>query len=204
MDPEERPLKKARFLWEVKGKHHLKSQKRDRVSENRNDQPSTSNCEHNSGAESTSHYSCFIDSFLRRTESMRDGSDGFLPHTDYDELLPYLVMRDEFARNHYMDKWQEKRKTLAYIDNIINLVLERYKDPKFQSDESMGIEEDAICHAIEAHGLQQQSEPRIHANHSVTHITSNVACDHDKGDFMQEAVACAIFEKGLTTYGSQL
>ncbi|XP_060526612.1 uncharacterized protein LOC132702162 [Cylas formicarius] len=168
---EGKPLKKARYVWEVKGKHHMK--KTEAHSPRNQEVPNPSGV---TMRELQGPSDCCLESFLSKTEEIldRDYSDdeekSSLENVIENEIPVTLVLARPKNQDYYLRLWQAQQIARSYVDNTVNSMLERFNDRSLdvssliEDCENDGqVEDDAILMAIQAHGLQSvvlQQSPR--------------------------------------------
>lgn len=181
-DELEKPMKKARFLWEVKGKHHLKdSFKNNNIStsiNNISNEAETDNIINESEVDEKHGEDCqkkepcnCLQQFLARSEDiMVDIEDELnlnqIEVEEYDIPLS-LLGSNEKNQDYYLRKWQARQIARGFVDNTINSVLETWANrPSDVGDfvenchNDGQVEDDAILMAIQEHGLQSRGESR--------------------------------------------
>lgn len=165
-----RPLKKAKYVWQVKGKYHLKAsyQNKPEPPVESNKEARTCDCSKTTIAEERK---C-IDNFIAKTESFFDSDEEEEISRNIDKSIsneipitlvsPYPKNQDYFLR-----KWQARQIARGYIDNTINSVLETWVSAPFDAedfvencDDDGHIEDEGILMAIQAHGLQSNKSKR--------------------------------------------
>ncbi|XP_074034836.1 uncharacterized protein [Leptinotarsa decemlineata] len=184
---DDRPLKKARFVWEVKGKYHLKDSRK-------NNNPDLSNtfasnnqtkndnmianersekeiqCSTNQNQECSSR--CCLETLLTKTESiMSNVNEEFSSIVDgvfLDEDPITFVSLKRKTEEYFLQKWQARQLARGFVDNTINSVLDTYSNPPFDATDfvencqnDVQVEDDAILMAIQSHGLQSSSQRNI-------------------------------------------
>ncbi|KAJ8931009.1 hypothetical protein NQ314_016130 [Rhamnusium bicolor] len=160
---DEKPLKKARYVWEVKGKYHLKDTYKNNNSVNKNNNtdaslsgnskkcieedtskhPMQNEGENNSAKkqnESCNSSKCCIESFLAKTEAIMDSDvdDDDIPMSNIDcnilnEIPVTLVSPIPRNQDYYLRKWQARQIARGFVDNTINSVLETWINPPFDA-----------------------------------------------------------------------
>ncbi|XP_018575691.1 uncharacterized protein LOC108914365 [Anoplophora glabripennis] len=155
---DEKPLKKARYVWEVKGKYHLKDTYKNNNTVNKNNNTeaglsdSNKKCVDNKkhddkeGAtvkkqnESCSSNKCCIESFLAKTEAIMDSDvdEDDVPVSNLDcnilkEIPVTLVSPMPRNQDYYLRKWQARQIARGFVDNTINTVLETWINPPFDA-----------------------------------------------------------------------
>lgn len=177
-DENEKPMKKAKFLWEVKGKHHLKDSYKNININNNSGEPvadSTSNQpeldeKHIENCQKKEPCNC-LQQFLSKSEDiMIDIEDELnsnqIEEDEYDFPLS-LLGTNEKNQDYYLRKWQARQIARGFVDNTINSVLETWATrPSDVGDfvenchNDGQVEDDAILMAIQEHGLQSRDEAR--------------------------------------------
>ncbi|KAJ8918076.1 hypothetical protein NQ315_011533 [Exocentrus adspersus] len=182
-DEDEKPLKKARYVWEVKGKYHLKETYKNNnntISRNNNTEPEGGNS--NKGEDenvklqeeesSTTSNKCCIESFLAKTEAIMENDvdeedapmNSNLDCNILKEIPVTLVSPMPRNQDYYLKKWQARQIARGFVDNTINTVLETWINPPFDASDFVEncandgqVEDDAILMAIQSHGLQSNA-----------------------------------------------
>ncbi|XP_030763881.1 uncharacterized protein LOC115888327 [Sitophilus oryzae] len=199
----EKPLKKARYVWEVKGKHHLKqpSNNSANASTSKENTQNGVNSEDNQKQDSISSSvtptkNCCLKTFLDKTEDImdRDSSDEDdsqklpLESSLENEIPVTLVSAQPKNQDYYLRKWQARQIARGFVDNTINSMLETWGElvptridttDFVENCENDGqVEDDAILMAIQSHGLQSgwKSSPISEPNSSVSNSTTNSNC----------------------------
>lgn len=178
----EQPLKKARYVWQLKGKYHLKDNL---------DNPKDS--EHYTHITSTvsddgkeyAHIpesifpnenmscqgNCYVENLLEKSEklmsyddSSEDESTKNIVKSICDEIPVTLVTRHP-KRDDYLQKWQARQVVKGYIDNTINQVLETCMISRHDASNVIErienddqVEDEGILMAIQLHGLHSNDE----------------------------------------------
>lgn len=180
----EKPLKKARFLWEVKGKHHLKdtcknnnntSQNHDLdevdvPEQNNKVEVSSSLSKHAANCEKKETCNC-LQQFLSKSEDFMESiyDDEFNSNQiDEENDFPLSLLGPQEKNNdYYLRKWQARQIARGFVDNTINSVLETWTIRPFDDGDFVEncrndgqVEDDAILMAIQEHGLQSRGEAR--------------------------------------------
>lgn len=180
---DEKPLKKARYVWEVKGKYHLKDRKEnDPVSSSSSPIQETNN---NSTSETNQ---CCIASFLKKTEAIMDDVDesedivaSTSSNNNADGVEVPVSMVSALAKNqdYYLSKWQARQIARGFVDNTINRVLETWTNPPFDAvdfvdncDNDGQVEDEGILMAIQSHGLRGTSIPSSSSSQNPTDMQS--------------------------------
>ncbi|KAJ8953144.1 hypothetical protein NQ318_017171 [Aromia moschata] len=157
---DEKPLKKARYVWEVKGKYHLKDSFKNNngITKNNNadsslphsskkhvevNPPKKIEDKNNSAKkqnDSCSSSKCCIESFLAKTEAIMDSDvdDDDIPMSNIDcnilnEIPVTLVSPVPRNQDYYLRKWQARQIARGFVDNTINSVLETWINPPFDA-----------------------------------------------------------------------
>ncbi|XP_066252607.1 serine-rich adhesin for platelets-like isoform X1 [Euwallacea similis] len=178
---EGKPLKKARYLWEIKGKGHLKTSKDPSSSFQEAQLPvdfqkpccsktePTTSPKADSGPKSSCCDDCCLETFLAKTEDImvRDSSDDDdseklpLENSIENEIPVTLVSAQPKNQDYYLKKWQARQIARGFVDNTINSMLENWVDRPFDATNFVEdcandgqVEDDAILMAIQSHGLQ--------------------------------------------------
>ncbi|XP_057659583.1 uncharacterized protein LOC130895941 [Diorhabda carinulata] len=168
----EKPLKKARFVWQLKGKHHLKESVEtntvDNEEKNQDEQLSETDEQNidlvgNEATSSNSHKSgcncCCLQSLLEKTsDDINNELDKISNDINFTMGCP-----DSKNQEYYLHKWQARQIARGFVDNTVNSLLETWCNSSVQSDEDDHypndgqVEQDAILMAIQSHGLQSSS-----------------------------------------------
>lgn len=179
----ETPLKKARYVWQVKGKYHLKnSHKRAKDAENKevlDPDLAIPTCEHNTMDKEAQldqnslpfHFSkidCNLDVLLNKSEEImnRDVSERILEDasTISDDVPVSLTAPNLKNEDYYLLRWQARQVAKGFVDNTINRVLEHWTLASFDAanfvencDNDGKVEDEGILMAIQSHGLRPDS-----------------------------------------------
>lgn len=154
----ERPLKKARFVWQVKGKYHLKNnvsskhsnknsgevmddpvhQVEDRVSNNSLEIPNDESRNNNNNINSNGR--CCLQALLAQSDVMmniEDSSDEESPpnidKSILDEIPVTLVKPNLKNEDYYLHRWQARQVAKGFLDNTINKILENWMVAPFDA-----------------------------------------------------------------------
>lgn len=179
-----RPLKKARYAWQVKGKYHLKGD----AENGDKDSPSSSVVQH--GNESCNPRCCVANFFSTDNIASEESSDdenvlNSVNNSKFSEVPVTLVKPIPKNDDYYLNKWQARQIARCYLDNSVNEVLEKWVPDtpmdvaNFINDcDSDGqVEDEGILMAIQSHGLQS-------SNHSTTSLCdTTVGNSHRIEDF---------------------
>ncbi|CAH0553566.1 unnamed protein product [Brassicogethes aeneus] len=223
----EKPLKKARYEWEVKGKHHLK-EKSGNINTN-NNIPSSST------VQEVKEHRCFLsvptsDDIVLSDEE--EWTDHNIDQAISNEIPVTLVSPKN--QEYYLRRWQARRVARGFVDNTINTILETYMNQPSDFDasdlvencENDGqVEDEGILMAIQSHGLQSNinqstSTSKIFPEATMDNYTNYhheistssrsfpstepTSCDNlqmeDPMDFLNAAVSAAIDKNGLSSY----
>lgn len=171
---DEKPLKKARYLWEVKGKHHLKESysSNPKTSHNVNPkQQETSDVEgrsskqHVKNCENKTPCHCW-QQFLLKSENILDNMEDQIEDED-ENFPPSLIGTKKKSNDYYLRKWQARQIARGFVDNTINSVLESWTTRPDDIGDFVEncrndgqVEDDAILMAIQEHGLQSTTPSR--------------------------------------------
>lgn len=181
-DDYEKPMKKARFLWEIKGKHHLKESCKNNLNclnNNRNamvgEEPVNivkENIEtekHVDNCIKKDSCNC-LEQFLTKSEDIMVNFQDDLNSNQVDDdcdLPPSLLGASEKDQDYYLRKWQARQIARGFVDNTINSVLETWATRPLDVGDFVEnchndgqVEDDAILMAIQEHGLQSRCELR--------------------------------------------
>ncbi|KAJ3640583.1 hypothetical protein Zmor_027139 [Zophobas morio] len=165
----ERPLKKAKYVWQVKGKYHLKANYENKT-EPKVETSKEKRCD--CSEQNIREERKCIDKFLAKTESFLDSDDDESVSRNIDksisnEIPITLVSPNPKNQDYYLRKWQARQIARGYIDNTINKVLENWSSAPFDAedfvencDDDGRIENQGILMAIEAHGLQSNKSKK--------------------------------------------
>lgn len=176
----DRPLKKAKYLWQVKGKYHLKDN--NTISDNTNEDVSTSSVQcNNDNIDSVpitnnnmsqarnknicSDRSC-IEALIASSDKIMDFSEPESPPKNIDKSIsdeiPITLVKPPKNEDYYLRKWQARQIAKGFVDNTINRVLESWMvaapfdatDFVENCDHGGKVEDEGILMAIQSHGLQ--------------------------------------------------
>lgn len=176
-DLEERPLKKARYVWQIKGKYHLKKNDNAQTSNSESTnslvdlRPLNSNFKNdkNTNIQDVNN-SRKIDFEVKSFDSGVNESikDGVITEK-YDSKIFRNDRLTRCVSETNLRKWQARQVARCYVDNTINTVLEEMgfhpmngehdmldedlQIPENSSDENL--EDEAVMMAIHSHGLQR-------------------------------------------------
>lgn len=211
---DEKPLKKARYVWEVKGKYHLK----DTLKKTNNNDYTEKETNNNDKKRQ-----CCVN------------SDEDEEQSQYNEVPITLLPAQIKNQDYYISKWQARQIARGFVDNTINSVLESWSNPPPQFDaqdfvdnfeNDCQVKDESILMAIQSHGLQypkttnQQTVSFLYTNDNEMIEESTMdnfenyqnelikqnndtlmRCDdtnNDPIDFLNAAVSVAIQKKGLS------
>ncbi|XP_050506341.1 uncharacterized protein LOC126884452 [Diabrotica virgifera virgifera] len=204
----EKPFKKARFVWELKGKNHLKkalltssinnNNNKETVDEENNVSTSQNidtnsagsenneqNCKEQHSSRSANCNSCCLQTIL-------DSADDIVIHDKSDEYNFTTASPDSQIQDYYLRKWQARQIARGFVDNTINKVLEAWINrpvdvPRFiESYKNNGeIENDAILMAIHSHGLQSPFGDPLQSSHRSSFTEAEVSLPSTKPDLEQ-------------------
>ncbi|CAG9772959.1 unnamed protein product [Ceutorhynchus assimilis] len=179
---EEKPLKKARYMWEIKGKGHLKDSSKLPVDDTsgsseevpaRNPSPDPENC-------CRAFFVAQTEDFIDQQRSEDEESD-----STENEIPVTMVSAQAKDQDYYLRKWHARQIARGFVDNTINSMLEHWIDRPFdpstivEDTENDGqVEDDAILMAIQSHGLQSDPNLRpstLFSSNSNSSVGSNVA-----------------------------
>ncbi|XP_022920610.1 uncharacterized protein [Onthophagus taurus] len=164
-DENERPLKKAKYVWQLKGKYHLK----DKYSSQ--NEISTSKSNENVNKINQSPVKPVLteksdDKCTKCINSLIAHSNNFLRDDSSDhEDIPITMVRPR-RENHddFLQKWQARQVAKSFIDNTINTILEQWKLAPTEANDfvenncdSGQVEDEGIMMAIQSHGLQSNN-----------------------------------------------
>lgn len=153
---DEKPMKKAKYEWQVKGKHHLKetngSSSGTKVNNNEESDDGILTAKRHKKGE-TCH--CII------MENSED--EDWVSANDVCDIPVTLVNPNVRLQEYLLHKWQTRRLARGFVDNTINTILENWKSIPVNFDasdlvencENGGqVEDEGILMAIQSHGLQ--------------------------------------------------
>ncbi|XP_044257982.1 uncharacterized protein LOC123007034 [Tribolium madens] len=160
-----RPLKKAKYVWQVKGKYHLKASYQNKSESSVEEDEEKRPCE--CAQHKVSEERKCIDNFLAKSESFFDSEEEEeevsknIDKSISNEIPITLVSPYPKPQDYFLRKWQARQIARGYIENTINSVLETWGSAPFDAedfvencDEDGHIEDEGILVAIQAHGLQ--------------------------------------------------
>lgn len=164
----EQPLKKARYVWQVKGKYHLKDTEMDA---NESKTVLTNEDQNCNGR-------CYIESLLTHCDnvigyedSSEDECQKNIDKSIHDEIPVTLVKPIPKNQDYYLHKWQARQVAKGYMDNTINRVLETCRIAPFDASELIEnceqdgqVEDEGILMAIQSHGLHSNDDNWNHLN----------------------------------------
>lgn len=153
----DRPLKKARYLWQVKGKYHLKDNTRNFTSENMitediEENPVNTNKDkenlsielpmNNNVSQNKNNNSNdvrdrnIVEQLILSTDKILDFPSS--PHRNIDksisdEIPITLVIPRPKNEDFYLRKWQARQIAKGFVDNTINRVLENWMVAPFDA-----------------------------------------------------------------------
>lgn len=156
----ERPFKKAKYAWQVKGRSHLKEKNTpqnedvstDTNSESTNDTTQRCrNCAQNN----------YLNTILNHSEYLMDD----VGKSSKSQVPVSMVPKTKKTYDQYLAIWQANQLAKCFLDNTINTVFEKWMIAPFddandliENCENGGIVEDeGILMAIQSHGLQSNS-----------------------------------------------
>ncbi|CAG9865231.1 unnamed protein product [Phyllotreta striolata] len=169
-----KPLKKARYVWEVKGKHHLKeTYKTTQINNNNNNnevdftlnnnrnKASKESAKSGERSEEPPHTKCCNSCCIQKILEEADGLEADAPP---DRVPLTLVEPSPKNEEYYLRKWQARQIARGYVDNTINCVLDTLSSRPTDADDMVDnyendgrVEDDAILMAIQSHGLQSSA-----------------------------------------------
>lgn len=155
----ERPFKKAKYMWQLKGKYYLKNEYK------RAEQKVTPK----------TYESDNVDVNISRPNNSKSGycnsvqTCNYIPTSRSGTRKPIdeipLSMVKNINDDEYLHKWQTKRIAQSFIDNTINMILENWKISPFDACDLVEncanggqIEDEGILMAIQSHGLQSTND----------------------------------------------
>ncbi|XP_072384113.1 uncharacterized protein [Diabrotica undecimpunctata] len=172
----EKPFKKARFVWELKGKHHLKeafttcslnNNNNEETGDEENNVSTSENIEMNSAESVNNEQNCKEQHSSRSAncnscclKTILESADDIIIHDKSNEYNFTTASPDPQIQDYYLRKWQARQIARGFVDNTINKVLEAWINRPLdvrrfiESYKNSGqIENDAILMAIHSHGL---------------------------------------------------
>lgn len=177
---EERPFKKAKYIWQLKGKYHLKENykqsntvemkegcSKEPVKEQKLDENIVNTNNNNTNTKTCNK--CCLDTLLARSNALLESEDSSdlevnpnnIDRSIYDEIPVTLVTPNQTNQDDYLSKWQARQVAKCYVDNTINSILEQWKlapvdaaDFVENCDNDGHVEDEGILMAIQSHGLQ--------------------------------------------------
>lgn len=202
----ERPFKKARYMWQLKGKYYLKNEYQQNNNNSRNVHlPSKEykNCEsidmvhhrpNNSKAITCDSIGkCNIPTINDRTSR------------DCMEEIPLSLVQNDDDDDDYLYKWQNKRIAQSFIDNTINMILENWKISPFDASDLVEncanggqIEDEGILMAIQSHGLQSPTERSFVRNNN--NNNNNKVKDIECQDMSSSGLNHTLFQSTMDNY----
>lgn len=221
----DRPLKKAKYVWEVKGKYHLKSNEKTKTGESSNTNISCG-CDKMNNIENEAYKEKCIDALLEKTESILDSDEDNATQlqnieTSISSEIPItLITPKPHVEDYYLQKWQARQIARGYIDNTINSVLENWSNTNapFDAEDFVEncindghVEDEGILMAIQAHGLQSKetSQQRSTAEAEQLNDSTRQKLDvRNEADFvypvdvLNTAILVAIEKEGLSSTSS--
>ncbi|KAK9752115.1 hypothetical protein QE152_g4499 [Popillia japonica] len=146
-DLEERPFKKAKYVWQLKGKYHLKdSYKQPNNAEMVEGCSKESNEEgqvkedvtaivNNNNSKNKTCNKCCLDTLLARSNALLESEDSSdleinsnnIERSISDEIPVTLVKPNLKNHDDYLSKWQARQLAKCYVDNTINSILEQWR-----------------------------------------------------------------------------
>lgn len=156
---DDKPLKKARYVWEVKGKYHLKESYKRPRNEAEIEETSvmdTSNYQNNCvdghlKAESDSNTStdsdtvncdgrCCVNAMLQNSEVFMNSDDDEdddeeVTLKDITDDVPLSLTAPNPKNEDYLLKWQARQVAKGFVDNTINRVLEQWTLAPFDASD---------------------------------------------------------------------
>lgn len=201
----ERPFKKARYMWQLKGKYYLKNEYQQNNNNNRNIQlPSKEhkNCENMDlmNYESNNSKTTTLDNFSNYIYSTNGKMEG-----DVTEEIPLSMVKNTEDNDDYLHKWQNKRIAQSFIDNTINMILENWKISPFDASDLVEncanggqIEDEGILMAIQSHGLQSATERSFirNNNNNIDKNLKDVQCQ----DRSNSSLNHTLFQSTMDNY----
>ncbi|KAF5285437.1 hypothetical protein FQA39_LY16691 [Lamprigera yunnana] len=221
----EQPSKKARYIWQLKGKYHLKDkgyEESELVEEKQDVCENDENCGR-----------CYIKGLLAHSENAMSYDDSSeeecqknIDKSICDEIPVTLVKPNIKNHDYYLQRWQARQVAKGYMDNTINRVLETYmfnqcidaSDLVEDCGNDDQVEDEGILMAIQSHGLQSADnnwnglntkwDNEIESNKIEEFALDNYQNIHnemlkskitDENNFLEAAVSVAIQKKGLSS-----
>lgn len=184
-EEDERPLKKARYLWQIKGKHHLKTKDKLKSESSEDVSMELDVCDASESKENTvpQNLSTGTPSVPKAAEDVQESSCVQSPSEGSsmsDELLPDLfpTLNKAINRTSYLQRcWQTKQLARGMLDNTMNCMMERMGFAPLNSDQEDNdigggnqIEDEAVMMAIQRHGLQCSEDEIHYPPQDVSHV----------------------------------
>lgn len=178
-DGNDKPLKKARYAWEVKGKYHLKEKSQDdrKVNDGCDEAAQTSGSWCRKSSSEKVECNCnYSDKQTRSVDVLMSDVDKMMefkiPKGAFSKIKIEKVVEeskpardealDEAAEDYYLLRWQARQLAKGFVDNTINKVLEQWRLSVHASDLFVEngdgdelVEDEGILMAIQSHGLRQ-------------------------------------------------
>lgn len=197
----DRPLKKARYLWQVKGNYHLKDNnpKNNESSDEEKqevNQPINENVNNNVTQSRNKHIcnerAC-IEHLIATSDKIMEFPDPDSPPRNIDksisdEIPITLVKPRPKNEDFYLRKWQARQIAKGFVDNTINRVLENWMVAPFDAadfvencDNGGQIEDEGILMAIQSHGLQSSTRESTN-NCRISKIGNECTCSKTRKD----------------------
>lgn len=178
----DRPLKKARYLWQVKGKYHLKDNNSNSFTNNNmvtdeieqksikeNDIRDEEMLLTNHETQKKNNNCCeirdrnIVEQLILSSDKILDFPSN-IDKSISDEIPITLVKPRPKNEDFYLRKWQARQIAKGFVDNTINSLLETWMVAPFDAtdfvencDNDGQIEDEGILMAIQSHGLQSGS-----------------------------------------------
>lgn len=182
----EQPLKKARYVWQLKGKYHLKDNlespkssehyRQITTSENNADGPNipdTASVNQSVGC----HGNCYVEDLLEQSEKLMSYDDSSEDECTQNivksicDEIPVTLVKPNLKRDDYLQKWQARQVVKGYMDNTINQVLETCMISRNEASNVIErienddqVEDEGILMAIQLHGLHSNTESLCTSN----------------------------------------
>lgn len=198
-ESEERPFKKARYVWQLKGKYHLKkhykseknksndssegSSRNSSYSDNTVDIEQNNNNNNNNEPEennNTCRSRCCIDSILAQSNAIME-SDDFeqeVSSSNIDrslsEEIPVSLVQVPKNKDDLLYKWQARQVAKSFVDNTINTILEHCKLAPFDATDI--IENCENGEKVEDEGILMAIQSHGLQSNSTNSFSTNVSC----------------------------
>ncbi|GJQ69037.1 hypothetical protein Trydic_g6208 [Trypoxylus dichotomus] len=213
---EERPFKKAKYVWQLKGKYHLKESYKQPNDSNTKESCSKDVIEEDQATDDTAIANnnnlknkncnkCCLDTLLARSNALLENEDpsdlevssSNIDRSIHDEIPVTLVKPNLKNQDDYLSKWQARQVAKCYVDNTINSILEQWKlapvdaaDFVENCDNDGHVEDEGILMAIQSHGLQSGSKNLTETSYQMLGETSrecNVSPSLFESTYLEES-----------------